>query len=275
VELFGIDGGNYGQFVLERSAWEQRFKQSAAALKRGVLAAAANGVTPAPAVSSTSAAQATGPLARSLTSAEQTAFIESTLDATTSHRVAKWIRPVTVQVGQSSFASQAVLVDEMIGEVAGLIGGIGISRVQSGADIVVNFVPLSEIQAKHPKALGYADYFTSRSTGALSQCTIVMAQDPENAYGAQVKDFSPQMKSDLLGLVARHEFAHCMGLGHNQSKESFLSYSFDGLNSFYSAGARAARYNDFDRALLRTLYHPAITAGLPEAGLRSLFTSVN
>ena len=39
VELFGINGSNYGNFVIERSAWEQRYGISAAGLQRGVLAA--------------------------------------------------------------------------------------------------------------------------------------------------------------------------------------------------------------------------------------------
>jgi hypothetical protein len=280
VELFGIDGGNYGQFVLSRDAWEAQFKLSAAAQTRGVLASAATAATTAststtttPATTTaTAAAPAAGVLARALSASEQKAFFESVSDSTTSHRATKWMHPITVRLARSSFNSQSALVDDMIAEVSGLIGGLGISRVQSGGDIEVNFVPLSEVQAKNPRALGYADYFVTRA-GAMGQCTIVIAQEPEAAYGSLVQHFSPQMKTDLLGLVARHEFAHCLGLGHNQSNESFLSYSFDGLNSFYSAGSRAARYNDFDRALIRTLYHAAITPGLPEAGLRALFAA--
>ena len=37
VELFGINGSNYGQFVIERGAWEHRFGISAAGLQRHVL----------------------------------------------------------------------------------------------------------------------------------------------------------------------------------------------------------------------------------------------
>ena len=39
VELFGINGSNYGRFVIGRGAWEQRFGISAAGLQRHVLAA--------------------------------------------------------------------------------------------------------------------------------------------------------------------------------------------------------------------------------------------
>ena len=39
VELFGINGSNYGSFVIERGAWEQRFGISAAGLQRHILAA--------------------------------------------------------------------------------------------------------------------------------------------------------------------------------------------------------------------------------------------
>ncbi|HEU5318859.1 MAG TPA: DUF2927 domain-containing protein [Chloroflexota bacterium] len=275
VELFGIDGANYGQFVLDRAAWEQQFRLGAAALTRGVLASATTASVPS-AVATTSgttttarAASAPGVLANALSATERTAFIESVLDSTSTQRATKWVRPITVRLVRSSYDAQSVLLNDMIDEVSGLIGGTGISRVPAGGDIEVNFVPLSEVQAKNPKALGYADYFVARS-GAMSKCTITIAQEPEAAYGSLVQHFSPQMKTDLLGLVARHEFAHCLGLGHNQSKDSFLSYSFDGLNSFYSTGARAARYNDFDRALIRTLYHSAITPGLAERGLRAL-----
>jgi hypothetical protein len=40
VALFGIDGGNYGRFVVDRAAWEQRFGFDADALPKGVLAPA-------------------------------------------------------------------------------------------------------------------------------------------------------------------------------------------------------------------------------------------
>lgn len=40
VELFGINGSNYGNFVLDRATWEQRFGISAAGLPRATLPAA-------------------------------------------------------------------------------------------------------------------------------------------------------------------------------------------------------------------------------------------
>ena len=40
VELFGIDGSNYGNFVIEKSEWERRFGISAAGLERSPLAPA-------------------------------------------------------------------------------------------------------------------------------------------------------------------------------------------------------------------------------------------
>ena len=39
VELFGIDGSNYGNFVLDKATWEARYGLSAASLPRGELAA--------------------------------------------------------------------------------------------------------------------------------------------------------------------------------------------------------------------------------------------
>ena len=38
VELFGINGGNYGRFVVERPTWEARFGRSVAGLQRSALA---------------------------------------------------------------------------------------------------------------------------------------------------------------------------------------------------------------------------------------------
>ena len=38
VELFGINGSNYGNFVIEKNEWERRFGISAAGLQRGTLA---------------------------------------------------------------------------------------------------------------------------------------------------------------------------------------------------------------------------------------------
>lgn len=40
VELFGINGSNYGRFVLDRTSWEQRFGIATAGLQRGRLAVA-------------------------------------------------------------------------------------------------------------------------------------------------------------------------------------------------------------------------------------------
>ena len=56
VELFGINGSNYGRFVLDRTAWEQRSGIASAGLQRGKLARTvypdfvplSSGVTPAP-----------------------------------------------------------------------------------------------------------------------------------------------------------------------------------------------------------------------------------
>ena len=54
VELFGINGSNYGNFVIDRPAWEARYGISAAGLQRGVLAAAtASPASPAPVPSGT------------------------------------------------------------------------------------------------------------------------------------------------------------------------------------------------------------------------------
>ncbi len=45
VELFGISGGNYGSFVLDRPTWEARFGRSVAGLRRSALAAVTPSLT--------------------------------------------------------------------------------------------------------------------------------------------------------------------------------------------------------------------------------------
>ena len=271
VELFGIDGSNYGQFVLDRASWEQRFGLAAQSLARGVLAGATAATPTTGAATTVSAPAAAKPvLSGALAPAEQTAFFESIADSTRLHRATKWVHPIKVQLRRSTYASQGPLIDDIVNEVVGLINGVGMTRVESGGDITIDFVPLAEIQATRPTALGYASYFTT-ATGAMGSCAITVAHDPESAYGSLVQRISPQQKTDLLGLVVRHEFAHCLGLGHNQSTQSFLSYSFDGLDSYYTSGSRAARYNDFDRALIRTLYHSSVTPGMPDSAVKALF----
>ena len=47
VETFGINGGNYGAFVLDQANWEAQFGMSAAGLARGTLAAAVAQAAPA------------------------------------------------------------------------------------------------------------------------------------------------------------------------------------------------------------------------------------
>ncbi len=49
VELFGINGSNYGNFVIEKNEWERRFGISAAGLQRSVLASAVS-AAPQPSV---------------------------------------------------------------------------------------------------------------------------------------------------------------------------------------------------------------------------------
>ena len=48
VELFGINGGNYGNFVIDKAVWEQRYGLAAAGLQRGVLAARCQLLYPCP-----------------------------------------------------------------------------------------------------------------------------------------------------------------------------------------------------------------------------------
>jgi len=280
VELFGISATNYGQLVLDRTTWEQRFNVPASSLQRGVLpsttgpASAAVSTSTSPTFSVTSipaVSVASGALAGALTAEEQAAFIESALDATDGRRATKWAKPITVQLRRSTYDTQGPLVDAMINEARELLGGHSISRVASGGDIMIDFAPLSEVRLKESRALGYASYSTFVEAGTLAQCAITVAHDPEQAMGAEAQFVSPQLKADLLGLVVRHEFGHCLGLGHNASSKSFLSYSFDGLRAYYTSGARAARYPDFDRALIRTLYHAAVQPKMDEAALRRLF----
>ena len=280
VELFGISATNYGQLVLDRTTWEQRFNVPASSLQRGVLpsttgpAGAAVSTSTSPTFSVTSipaVSVASGALAGALTAEEQAAFIESALDATDGRRATKWAKPITVQLRRSTYDTQGPLVDAMINEARELLGGHSISRVASGGVILIDFAPLSEVRLKESRALGYASYSTFVEAGTLAQCAITVAHDPEEAMGAEAQFVSPQMKADLLGLVVRHEFGHCLGLGHNASSKSFLSYSFDGLRAYYTSGARAARYPDFDRALIRTLYHAAVQPKMDEAALSRLF----
>jgi len=56
VELFGINGNNYGGLVLNKQTWERRFSMTVASLPRGVLASA---VPAAPAASAATATTAT------------------------------------------------------------------------------------------------------------------------------------------------------------------------------------------------------------------------
>ena len=46
VELFGIDGSNYGNFVLDKATWEARYHLDADSLERSALAAAVVVATP-------------------------------------------------------------------------------------------------------------------------------------------------------------------------------------------------------------------------------------
>ena len=279
VELFGIDGGNYGQFVLERAAWERRFGLSAANLRRGVLASAvgspASSVSAPPASSTASAPTSVqrGALAGAISSEERTAFFESALTISRRQTVTKWAEPIRVQLGKTSYPNESEIVDGMVAEARGLLNGLSITRVASGGNIVINFVPRTEVVAVGgPDTLGYATH-RSRENGTFVQCAISVAHDPESYLGANARHVSPQMKTDLLGLVIRHEFGHCLGLGHNNSDKSFMSYSYDPWDSYYTRGARTAQFGDFDRALLRTLYHSSIRPGMTRADLSELFAS--
>ena len=270
VELFGIDGANYGQFVLDRTAWEQRFGMSAATLRRGVLASAVGTTAAVPAATTT---VQRGILANAITPEEKSAFFESALSLNRRGTLVKWVRPLRVQLRRSSYSSQSDIVDSMIAEANGLLNGLSVSRASTDADIVIDFLPLSEVVAASvPDALGYASPEFA-SNGALARCVISVAHDPESIFGSDARHVSPQMKTDLLGLVVRHEFGHCLGLGHNNSAKSFMSYAYDPWETYYTTGARTAQFNDFDRALLRTLYHSAVRAGMTRTDLGELFAT--
>ena len=60
VELFGIDGSNYGRFVLDKATWEARYGITAASLQRSRLPAAVTGGVPAPTPSPTATQSPTG-----------------------------------------------------------------------------------------------------------------------------------------------------------------------------------------------------------------------
>ncbi|MBM2811986.1 MAG: hypothetical protein HW416_2745, partial [Chloroflexi bacterium] len=72
VELFGINTANYGNFILERGPWEQRFGFSVASLRLGPLASAASFAWP-------EADRASyGRLLENVENAETAAFFEAT-----------------------------------------------------------------------------------------------------------------------------------------------------------------------------------------------------
>jgi hypothetical protein len=280
VELFGIDGSNYGSYVLDRAAWEQKYGITAASLTKGTLASAA-GSTASTGSTSTGSAGTTaapsgsqrGALAKSISDQEKAAFLESAL-GWQSKRVIKWQGPVRVQIIRSSFDVHGPMVDGVVNELSELIKAVPISRVQSGGNMLIEFVPLAAItQAFGEGVSGVAAPTALNPDGSIAQCRVVVAQDPEKFYGALADRLSPQQKTDLVAITLRHEMGHCMGLGHNSSPSSFMSYSFNGMNEYYTRGSRAARFPDFDRALLRTLYHSAVKAGMNEAALSELFAA--
>jgi hypothetical protein len=58
VELFGINGSNYGSFVLDQATWESRFRMTASGLSRGTLASAVPPTaTPVPTATATPVAK--------------------------------------------------------------------------------------------------------------------------------------------------------------------------------------------------------------------------
>lgn len=270
MELFGINGSNYGQYVLDQQAWEQRFGMNATLLKKDVLAGAVPGgtTTTAPTAVPTSDR---GILARAISLAERAAFLESAVSISLAKgAVTKWDEPIRVQLRQTSYPAESQVVDSMVYEAQGLLGGRRIDRVTSGGNLIIDFVPLSQIPEGSEGVLGFSD-LKLKPTGAIGQCVIGVAHDLEKILGSLASRLSPQMKTDLFGLVIRHEFGHCLGLGHNSSEQSFMSYNYSPWDRFYTAGARNAQFPDFDRALLRTLYHPSVRIGMKGGDLNDLF----
>ena len=53
VELFGINGDNYGEFVVDPGAWDAKFGVTSTALPRGVMASATGPVAPTPTATAT------------------------------------------------------------------------------------------------------------------------------------------------------------------------------------------------------------------------------
>jgi len=56
---------------------------------------------------------------------------------------------------------------------------------------------------------------------------------------------------DLLGLVLHHELGHCLGLAHDDYEQSIMRP----VQSRTSSGVLQPWISDYDRALLRRMYH--------------------
>jgi hypothetical protein len=271
VDLFGINAANYGQYVIDRQAWETRFGIQVGGLRRGVLSSATSSAGATAAANAAAAAVSRGALAGTLTAEAQRTFLESALGRR--GVVAKWNEPIRVQLRRSTYDSQSGVVDSIVNELSSVLGSsVPISRVGVNGNIVIDFRALAELKVVDDETLGWAETETDPATGALRSCSIVVAHDPESILGSLVRHISPQMKTDLQSLVLRHEIGHCLGLGHNSDPASFMSYLHDPWGAYYTKGSRASSFSEVDRALIRTQYHPAVRPGMKAADLDQLFT---
>lgn len=245
VELFGINGSNYGDFVLEKRAWEQRFGIAANSLPRGVLAPTIRpGCIPT----------------FSPTPPDRTAVIDYFLEiafgsefGSSEPVIRKWKANLSIQVHGHLTRKDRETLDQVVSELNHILGSERLSLVDENPNVNIHFVRVSFfrsiIPAVRPNSIGY---FSVRWRGSseIQRATILIATDVD----------SQKIRSHLI----REELTQVLGL--MKDSETYPD------SIFYDPPSEVTAYTAIDRELIWLLYLDDVVAGMDGNDLQAFLS---
>jgi hypothetical protein len=163
----------------------------------------------------------------------------------------RWRGPIRVELRGSPTVSDVVAMDNLIAELGPLIAPVAISRVASGGNVPIYFIPRAQFinyipGASAPDLAGAALTTFQQTSGIIVSGQVVISSGHVAAARAQ---------------ILTHEMIHILGhTGHSDRPDSVLTAYLNGIGGWTPA--------DID--LVRLLYHADVRPGMTAAELRAI-----
>lgn len=218
-----------------------------------------------PTASTTSKPSSTSPAPTSTIASEDLLnyFIETTTyNSTMDQRkgLSRWTKnPITVELEGQVNDLAVTTVDRAIYEF-NAVSNTKLSRVQSGGDIQINFLPREQLPAQsgseNYKGITYAE---PNSGCILSAAKIYI--DTAEMEGSEVMS-----AEDRLILTVRHELLHALGFsGHDITKNR-------GCTALSKIACLLKSYSQYDISAIKMMYNSGVPLCSSEDQIRSFFS---